>query len=474
MTKVDRVLLINPPFPMESRYGKGLEKIGAVLPSLGLAYVAAALEQRGYAVKILDSPALNLDIVNTVENIVKERPDIVGLTCLTPNFDLCLTLAEEIKRQIDVEVMVGGPHATLFPQQVVENRSVDYAIIGEGEITTPELLENLNTDNKLNEVKGIAYKDSNRVILNQYRAPIEDIDTIAFPARHLLPLELYRPAPNEYKRLPMMTMVTSRGCPYSCTFCCARKMWEQRYRQRSVDNVIEEINLLIDKYRVRDISFFDEILGLRKSWIDEFCDKLISENLNLVWSCYTRADIISRTPPELLHKMAKAGCWLFFFGFESGCQDLLDNINKRITLQQIRDAVRLTKKAGIEVLANFMLALPGETPEKAMKTIRLAVELDPEIAKFNVTTPHPGTELYEQITNGEWGRLEGDRDKYTGYHPVFIPNGYRDAKEIEEVKRKAYRMFYLRPSYIFRGGFRIRSYEDIVRNIRGFRAVMKI
>lgn len=469
-----KILLINPPFPLESRYGKGLSKIGAILPSLGLGYVAAVLEQRGHNIKILDSPALDIDITNTVENVVKQRPDLVGVTCLTSNFSRCLVLVKEIKDRLDTEIIFGGPHPTLFPRQVIDNDYIDYAIIGEGEITTSELVEKLESGGKLDKVKGIAYRNDGYLIVNEYRPQIEDLDSLPFPARHLMPLKRYRPAPNEYKRLPMMTMVTSRGCPYSCTFCCARRMWGQRYRQRSVDNVIEEIKFLVNKYRVRDISFFDEIWGLRKFWINELCDRLIDENLDVVWSCYARADIISRTPRQVLNKMKKAGCWHIFFGFESGNQDLLENIKKGITLQQIRDAVIKAKSAGIEIMANFMLALPGETPEKAMETINLAIELDPEIAKFNVTVPHPGTDLYEEIIGGKWGLLEGEKDKYTGYFPVFIPSEYKNMKEIEKIKRMAYWKFYLRPSYILRRMLRIRSYEDFVRHVKGFWGVVSI
>lgn len=474
LKKLNKVLLINPPFPLESRYEKGLKEIGAILPSLGLCYVAAALEERGFVVEILDAPAIGLDLEETAEQVTKARPDIVGVTSLTANFSRCLALAREIKKQFNVPIMFGGPHPTLFPNRVTREENVDYAIIGEGESTTPELLEKLRTGGKLDEVRGIAYKNSGQVKVTEPRPLIEDLDTLPLPAHHLLPLECYRPAPNEYKRVPMMTMVTSRGCPYSCTFCCARRMWGQRYRQRTVDNVLGEIRLLVDKYKVRDIHFFDELWGLKASWISEFCDRVIAEKLDLTWSCFARADIISRTPRELLRKMTKAGCWRFYFGFESGSQELLNNIEKGITLEQCSQAARLTKEAGIEIMANFMLALPGETPDKAEETIRFAIELDSEITKFNVTVAYPGTDLYEQIAKGQWGTLSGEMDRYTGHFPVFVPEGYRDAEEVENIKRKAYRKFYLRPSYIFRRGLKLRSWEDLVKHIRGFRAIVHI
>lgn len=468
---MDKILLVNPPFPLESRYGKGFSKAGAILPSLGLSYVAAVLEREGYKVGILDSPAMGLDLKSTAERVAAKRPDLVGVTCLTANYSRCLALAKEVKSRTDAKIMLGGPHPTLFPQQVLENESIDYAIIGEGEATIVEFIEKFKNNGKLDGVKGIGYKESGRVVINEQREPIADLDSLPFPARHLLPLDKYKPAPNEYKRLPMMTMVTSRGCPYSCTFCCAMRMWGRRYRQRSVKNVLEEIKVLVDKYKVRDINFFDELWGLKESWINEFCDALIAEKLDVVWSCFARSDLISRAPEERLKKMAKAGCWRLYFGLESGCQDLLDNINKGITLQQSRDAVKKVKAAGIEVMANFMLSLPGETPEKGMETIEFAIELDPDIVKFNLTVPYPGTELYEQVTAGRWGSLGGDRDKYTGYFPVFFPSGYKDSAEAEKVKRMAYRRFYLRPSYILRRTLKIRSYEDLVRNFRGFRAI---
>jgi radical SAM superfamily enzyme YgiQ (UPF0313 family) len=243
--------------------------------------------------------------------------------------------------------------------------------------------------------------------MNGPRPLIQNLDALPFPARDLLPMDKYIPLPNQYKRKPVANLMALRGCPYQCTFCSANAVFGCSLRMRSAQRVYDEIKQLVDTYGIREISFWDDTLTVNKKWLHELCDLIISNHLDITWSCYARVNTVDL---DLLKKMKKAGCWNIFYGIESGNQELLDRIKKGITLDQIRNAVKLTKKAGIEVRGSFMIALPGETPEMAHKTIDFAIELDPDYAQFSITTPYPGTELFEQAK--QYGELSGDFSKF--------------------------------------------------------------
>lgn len=221
---------------------------------------------------------------------------------------------------------------------------------------------------------------------------------------------------------------------------------------------------LKSKYNMKEISFWDDTMTVNKKWLEKFCNCLIENKVNVTWTCYSRVDTVNL---EILKLMKKAGCWNIFYGYESGNQQLLDNINKGITLEQIRNANKWTKEAGIEVRASFMIALPGETPEMAKKTIDFAIELEPEYAQFSITTPYPGTKLYE--TAKQSGKLRDDFSKYNMWEVVYVPEGYIDEKQIVAIEKLAMRKFYFRFRFIFEKIKRVRSFEDIRRYINGLK-----
>ena len=204
-----------------------------------------------------------------------------------------------------------------------------------------------------------------------------------------------------------------------------------------------------------------------KKWMHDFCDALEHEKMKIVWSCFTRLNLVDK---PLLEHMKKAGCWNIFYGIEAGDQELLDNMKKMMTLDQMRQGVRWTKEAGIEIRGSFMIGLPGETPEKARKTIAFAIELDPDYAQFSITTPYPGTELWN--TYKKWGTLDKTFKDYHGWSPVFVPFGYKDRKELMEIHKEAFRRFYMRPKFILRSIAKIRSFNDIKRYLNGFKVVL--
>ena len=469
-------MLIYPPLSPKERYARDIGDTGGHLPPLGLATLAAFLQENNVVVELIDALASGLNDNDIIDIVTKEKPKIIGVSALTPIFHRAVMLIKKIKSHFpNILFIVGGHHATIDWKNILPMKIFDIVVIGEGEITTLELISlyrrfefskhKLLLDNEcLREIKGIAFNFNNEVILTNPRLLIDDIDILPYPARDLLPMEKYLPLPNQYKHLPIVHMVVIRGCPFSCKFCSNNAVFGRKIRARSPIKVVQEIEHLKNEYGAKDISFWDDMMTANKSWMNEFCDLLIQRKVNVTWTCYSRVDTVSK---ELLQKMYDAGCWNIFFGYESGDQELLNIIGKGITLEQIERANKYCKDIGIEIRASFMLALPGETPEKALKTIKFAKKLNPEYAQFCITTPYPGTELF--IMAEKFGKLDKNYSKYNIWEPVFVPYGYKGEEEIKKMEKFAVRSFYLRPRCIYNHLTRIKTWEDFQRYLKGVR-----
>lgn len=467
-----KILLIYPPLPMEARYGKGLKDIGAALPPLGLLYLAAAIEKAGYEVKVHDSDLLNSSFNDILNEVGHYEPDFIGIYCNTANYHRVLEYAQGLKKVSAAPICLGGPHPIIEPAEILAKETIDYVVLGEGEATIVELLAAISAGNDLGGVKGIGYKNgSGKVVINESRALIQDLDSLPWPARHLVPLEKYRPAPHHYLTLPMTTMITSRGCPFGCLFCASRNIWGRRYRTRLVVKVIEEIKFLIKTYGIKNINFWDDLWGLNRHWTEEFCRTMIKEKINISWSCERRVDTVDL---EILKLMKRAGCYSIFYGVESLDQACLDAINKGIKVEQAEKVIRLTKEAGIETRVNFILGLPHETPAKVKAMVKKIIKLNPDYIKFNILTPFPGTALYEEVKTGKWGAFEENYERATLYFATFLPFGYKSLAELEAMRRYAFRKFHLRPRYIFSKLKKIKSFKDLKKYWQGLRAVVKI
>lgn len=461
-----KVLLITPPANFSDRYGIKIKANSGHLPPLGVLQIAAVLENAGNVVKVLDLPVLNISITEIKKILQEFSPEIVAFSTLTFNASKTFKIAKTINKITDVPIVFGGPHVTVFPKETLENESfIDFVIVGEGEETILELLPAIKKRSNLKKIKGLCFRDKNqKIILNPPREPIKNLDSLPFPAYHLLDLKKYIPLPNQYKRLPAINIVTGRGCPWrKCTFCFESAQLGY-FRRITPERTTELIDVLVRNYNIKEISFWDDMFVFGEKWINEFCDLIKKKNIDITWSCYSRVDMVN---PPILKKMASAGCWNIFYGIESGNQKLLDKINKGITLKQCRDAIRWTKEAGIETRGSLMIALPGETPKQAGKTIDFAIELDLDYAQFLYTTPYYGTKLFSQCLSE--GKLDTNFDRYSAFEPVYVPFGYKDADQVRSMVKKAYAKFYLRPSYFWKKIKSLRSKEDINRLYFGFR-----
>lgn len=479
------LLLIYPSLTKEESYGgkKVKKNIGGFLPPLGIASLAAYLLEKGFSVEILDPLMTGINDEQVGTYVKEKNPKIIGISCLTPTYKKAKEYVKIIRNTCpDTLIILGGHHSTLFGSEAIkeEDLPVDLLVYGEGELTLAELMEFfkkneydrkaiLKQTEKLQNIQGLIFKAGGKVIKTQPRPLIENIDMLPFPARHLLPMKQYVPLPIEYKRLPVVNMMISRGCPFNCTYCSTHAAFGWKVRIRSPEKVIEEIKKVIKEYGARQISFWDDVLTINHEWLTKICDSIINEKLDIVWNCYAHVNTINE---QILKKMKEAGCFCIWYGIEAGDEELLKIINKKTTLESIRKAIKLTQQQGIEVRGLFMLGLPGETPELAQKTIDFAKELDCDYAQFSITTPHVGTQLFEDAK--KYGSLNVDFSKFTQHEAVFVPYGYKDKEEIKKMQKKAMRQFYLRPKFILKHLFRIKSIEDIIRYYKAFKILFAL
>jgi radical SAM superfamily enzyme YgiQ (UPF0313 family) len=437
-----KTLLIVPPNSQEERYGK-LSNIGTLYPPLGLAYIAAGIEEEA-EVKVIDSEAMNYNYKDISRIIRDFQPDIVGMSVYFTTINRCYKVAEIAKSiNKDIKVVLGGAQATL-DHNLVKNKNIDFGIYGEGEISFRNLIKAIDKKSPLSKVNGLIWKNKGKLITNKPQPLIKNLDEFPMPARHLFPMDKYHSSAN-LRGKKTLNIMTSRGCPYRCTYCAGSLIFGGTYRYNSPERVIAELKELKEKYGADDVQFYDETFTANRQRTIDLCDKMIKAELGLEWSCFTRVNLVDK---ELLEKMKEAGCYQIFYGLESGSQRLLNLIKKGTTLEQARTAMKLTHKAGIETWVSFMIGLPTETKEESEQTIKFALEVDPNFVQFPIATPYPGTEMYT-LAKKEGKFLTDNWNDFTAWDVVFVSNG-RAPEEIRETVKKAYRKFYLRPGYMIR------------------------
>jgi radical SAM superfamily enzyme YgiQ (UPF0313 family) len=446
--------------------------VRGLLPPLGLGYLASVLEKNGYSVRIIDSPVLGYDEADIIDYADKFRPAVLGISVLTPVAEQAYKLARDFKfRFPETKIILGGAHPTCFPEESINrDKAIDAIVIGEGEYIMLEFVNALAKGDDFSHIQGIYYRNKNGKIIKNPRSEKDiDLETLLPPARHLYPLLRYVPEPFENKKLPATNIIVSRGCAYArCTFCYRSGRMKRKYRIQSPQKTIEEIRYLVKEYRIKEVVFYDDDLISNKNWLIEFCNLLLKEPYGLSWSCRGRCNT---TDYETLKAVREAGCWSVCYGFESGNQDLLDNVKKGITLDQSRQVAEWTHKLNLELVGTFMLGLPGETPAKGEKTIDFAIELDCTYAAFIPTHPFIGTELYtDAISMGKFVDTPySEKMQVTRFIPKisYLPDGYENIQQLSELCKRAYRKFYLRPSYILKHFKKIHNLQDIKRYLDG-------
>jgi radical SAM superfamily enzyme YgiQ (UPF0313 family) len=448
------VLLINPPWSGSPGY-----------PTLGLAYIASVLEKNNFSVGILDMVVEPKSDGELEKFLLGAKPTVIGVTAMTPQANDAFKLTSFIKKiWKDSLIVLGGPHATATPESCLGN-SIDMVCIGEGEYTMLDIARYAREGGSLRDIKGIAFKQDGKAVFAEQRELIKDLDELPFPARHLLPITKYtfmqKRADTDFKK--STTMITSRGCPYGCIYC-NKKIFGYKFRARSAKNVVDEMEHLVEKYKVEAIFFEDDTFTLNKKRVAAICDEILDRKLEIEWTSQARVNTITR---DLIFKMKKAGARWIEFGVESGSQRVLEILKKKITVQQVRDAFAWSKEAGIKRYAFFMLGIPGETREDIGQTIKLIEEIEPDELQLSILTPYPGTEVWDEfvrknpidINKMDWSSLVIT----DGIASMSEHISLEELKKIrEEVIAKFERKKYLnRPHLIAKALLRIRSKEEL-------------
>ena len=468
-----KILLINPMYII---YG-GLKGMGGSAPPLGLAYIAAYLREKkdNVDISILDAEALKMELEDVKKHIINIKPDVVGITSTTPCFYYALKIAELAKNiSRDIKIVMGGAHPSALPKETVKNVNVDYVVKGEGEITFFELIKAIDGLMNFKDISGLFYKEENKIKENLPRQLIENIDQLPYPARDLLPNDLYGPPPTKRVSIYKPTSITSgRGCPFQCSFCCARVVWTRRYRGRDPKKFVDEIEYCADKYNMREFSFTDELFTADYKRALDVCNEIIKRKLKIAWVCSSRVGLVTL---ELLDKMKKAGCREISFGIESGDQKILDSINKKIVLDDVRKSIKLVKKSGIKTHGSFIIGNIGETEETARKTVEFAKELNLDIAAFFIASPYPGTDLYNEAVEKSLIRKDWEWKDFSPLSnslPLLnLPS--LPPKETMRIHRQALKEYYWRPRYILMKLFHIRKLVDFLNIFNGIKLFFNI
>jgi radical SAM superfamily enzyme YgiQ (UPF0313 family) len=441
---------------------------------LNLAYIARVLLDNNHKISVIDIDGEKLSYRTIFQRMSKIDFDIIGITGIVVHYKFLKQLTRDIKKKYPAKkIIVGGGVASPIPKLFLEKSAADIVVIGEGEVTVVELVKALESGGNLNNVKGIAYKKNRKVIITSPREPIQNLDSIPFPAWDLFPIKnyiIYCGVGYEAER--SANMITSRGCPFRCIYCY--DTFGKKIRYRSADNVVSEMKELKKRYNIHRLSFYDETFIADRKRALEICNKMIEEKLNLVWDCNGRANLVDE---ELLTLMKRAGCTHIEYGIESGSQQILDRMRKGVTVEQAKNAVRLARGVGLEVITPIMIGTPGETRKTIAETIAFFKEMG-IVANCFYTTPNPGTPLYEEMR--ACGKII-DEDKYMdsleeGYCDIRLNmTSFSDA-ELRRLKEHVERMVLINyliknwhsiPKIIF-SRYKSMGFKGFIKHVYGY------
>ena len=436
---------------------------------LGLGYLAAMLERAGHQVQIYDAVVEDEPLGDILE---RGKFEVVGVSSTTPLINEAWEAARQAKAHGAITIL-GGPHLTLLPDESMQRPEVDLVVRGEGEDAIVEIASNLKARMANGEwrvansgapqwferavwsrIAGLSFRDeSGQIVHNPPRPLRKDLDRIPFPAHHLFKIERYanlQPITDGLNpKARAYTIVTSRGCPYNCIYC-SKAVTGRTWRPRSPENVVAEWRWLVRDLGATEIGVTDDTMTLDMERAKTICQMLIAEGLNTVPWITIHGINARNTDEELLRLMKQAGCKRVGFGVESGNQRVLDSIKKQQTVEDVRRAFANAKNAGLETMGFFIFGLPTDTEETMEDTIRLALELDPELANFMIAAPFPGTEMYDIILQEGYLFSHDWRDFAIHDEKARFEIGDLTAELVERKWREAYRRFYLRPSRLWR------------------------
>ena len=424
----NKVLLVNPSNLKRS------EKY----PPLSLIWLSAFLERNGYSVDILEANALDLTFEETIAAIRESGASFCGFTLMTPQAEYVAELIRELKqRQPELVVVAGGVHISIVPEDFLKQcPHVDYLVIGEGEYTTLELFDALRHGHGTDNIAGLGFIRDGLPVIAPRRPLIEDLDELPMPAWEKLPIDRYEIMTPERVNDPTkgegLTISSERGCPFNCTFCASGSVYGKSYRSRSALKTIEEIEFIVSRYGIRNFFFVDEVLTFTEGTILELCRLIVERKLDIKWSCNSRCNAKGLTA-RTVEAMKRAGCVRIDFGIESGSPRILKSIKKGIRLHHVYEAVKLVHDQGMYTTAIMIIGLMGEDLDDIRLTMRMILNIEPEIALFGAATPFPGTALYAEALASGYLNTHNWSEYYIGNRKPVMRTGHFNESRINEL-----------------------------------------
>lgn len=461
------VLLVNPPSAFGTYKGTKMDVYVQIYPVLSLASLAAILREKGFRVSILD---LGIEKVpfQVLSRVLDElKPRIVGVTATTPLIFEASQISRIAREKLGKEVLIvlGGPHASALPEECLRMSDFDVVAIGEGDYTIVELAEGRS----LSDIKGIYYKQEERILSTPARERIKDLDSLPFPALDLFDIKRYNSSKLVARKSPFSDLMTSRGCVFNCSFC-GKKVFGRRFVPKSPERVIEEIKYTL-RLGFREIRNVDDSFTANINRAKTICEMILREKLNFPWTLAggIRVDCVDE---EFLVLAKRAGLYQVSFGFESGDQECLNSIGKGITIEQSTRAMEMVKKVGLESVGFFMFGLPAETEESMRKTIDFAIKLMPDFAKVTILVPIPDSKIFAdweregRIKSRDWSQYKLHEAGVVYQHPTLSHEKMREYYDL------FYRKFYLNPGYLLRrariGIYRQTLFLDMYYGLKTF------
>lgn len=419
-----------------------------LIPPLGLGYLAASVRPKGHEVVIVDMAKEGWNAAQGVEAVTRINPDLVGISVLSTSYLPSREFVKALQQKApSLPVIAGGPHVTALPRQTLDDFGIDMGMIGEGEHAFPALIEKLDSGASLEQVPSLCYRDNGGFRLTE-RAPFfQEIDKLPFPAWDVMDPRTYPDMPHQllHKRFPVAPILTTRGCPHDCSFCASTKLWGKRLRTRTPENVVDEIELLVNEYGVREIHFEDDNFTQNRRHVTQVCEEILRRGLKFLWACPNGVRVDS-LDDDILALMRRAGCYSVGLGIESGSQEVLDRNHKRLKLEKVPEQVKMIKSHGIATHGFFIIGLPGETDKTVRETLKFSRKVRFDRANFSLLAPLPGSDIFEQYARGPEGSASFDFKTLNYFTP--FPIGGLEADELKSWQRRAVLGFYLRPRQV--------------------------
>lgn len=474
-----KILFLNPPFlkrfsrPQRS---PAVTKSGTLYFPMWLSYAAALAEKQGHTVDLIDAPADGFDLENSISRIKKYSPDLLVVDTSTPSIYNDIKVCEQIKEVLpDIFILLVGTHVSALPEESLSLSDLVNAVaIGEYDETVVELAEFINEKRGLETIRGLCYRDAKKIRINENRGFIEDLDKIPFVSaiyKKFLKIEHYF---NPNALHPMVTITTSRGCPFRCTFCVyPQTLMGGKFRLRSIENVIAELEYIVENFpKAKAIFFEDDTLTVNKQRCMQLSEEIIKRGINISWTANARVGLDF----EVMKKMKAAGCRCLCVGFESGNQRILDHMKKAVRIEEMFTFIRNAQKTGLLIHGCFMVGFPGETRKTMEETLKLAKKLKPDTVQFYPLMVYPGTEAYQWYH--EKGLLTvSDYSKWLtpeGLHNTVIKTESLSSEELVRFCDYARRSFYLTPRYLlYKTKQSIFNYQEFKRNIKSAKTFIK-